>query len=66
MFGRRGEEGVRLSDEENRSLWIGWQDLDFPKIASFRTQFGPDVMDSDGVPSRKLYITQAKGEGAAN
>lgn len=55
-----------MQTEENRPLWIGWQDLDFAKIASFRTQLGPDVMDSDGLPSRKLSITQAKGEGAAN
>lgn len=52
--------------EEDRLLWIGWRDLDFPKIASFRTQLGPDVMGTDGLLSRKLSITQAKGEEAAN
>lgn len=55
-----------MQTEENRPLWIGWRDLDFPKIASFRTQLGPDVTDTDGLPTRKLSITQAKGEGAAN
>ncbi|MEJ1280925.1 hypothetical protein NN561_011872 [Cricetulus griseus] len=63
---RRGEGASDLQTEENRPLWIGWRDLDFPKIASFRTQLGPDVTDTDGLPTRKLSITQAKGEGAAN
>lgn len=63
---RRGEGASDQQTEEDWTLGIGWRDLDFPKIASFQTQLGPDVLGTDGLPSRKLNQTQAKGEEAVN
>lgn len=63
LCGRRGEEGASdLQREEDWQLGIGWRDLDFPKIASLRTQLGPDIMGTDGLPSRKLSIRRKRKE----
>ena len=58
----RGEGASDMQTEEDRPLRIGWQELDIPIIASFRTQLGPDVMLIDGLPSRKLSIRRKRKE----
>lgn len=65
MEPRSEEGGEGASDqhtEEDWTLGIGWRDLDFPKIASFQTQLGPDVLGTDGLPSRKLSIRRKRKE----
>lgn len=51
-----------MQTEEDRPLGIGWRELDIPIIASFRTQLGPDVMRTDGLPSRKRSIRRKRKE----
>lgn len=64
-FGRRRGEGASdLQTEEDWPLGIGWRDLEFPKFASFRSQLGPDVVGTDGLPSRKLSIRRKRKEAA--
>lgn len=57
-----GEGASDLQAEEDGTLGIVWRDLDFPKVASLRTQLGPDVMRTDGLPSRKLSIRRKRKE----